>query len=128
MGRWLLCCAVLAACSGRRSPWTLSRGLAAERFPAPTEQVAAGSRAGTARNSVDRFIREALDEEPLRKRLRSARAPHFDGGKGTQRSMHTTWHHVLFDRATQIDVSENSLRLNRSPEAMVKRCGRRIAR
>ena len=123
---------MLAAWAGRRSSWTPTGCVDDKRFPAPTEQVAAGWREGNTRKAVDRFTGNALHEAPLQEQLRSGRADLlelFGGAKGTESPMHTTPHHLMFDRARRIGARECTFPLNRQQDrVIVQRRGDRIAR
>jgi hypothetical protein len=108
MGRWLLVCGALAACAAPRSAPTPPGGLDAEEFRALMERVAA--------KAVECFTEDALYEEPPGKQLHSGRADLFEffrGERGTELPMHMTWHHLVFDPATQVGAGEYTFRLNR---------------
>ena len=133
MLRWLLVCLGLAACAAPRSPPTPTGGLDVEGFRALMEHVAAGWREGNAAKAVEYFSEDALYEEPPRKQFHSGRADLFEffgGEKGTERPMHMTWHHLVFDPATQVGAGEYTFRLNRQYHGvvMVQVRGGRIAR
>ena len=133
MRRWLLSCAVLAACAGPRSPPTPSAGLDEDGFRTLMERVAAGWREGNARKAADCFTEDALYEEPPRQQFHAGRADLFEffgGERGTDLPMQMTWHHLVFDPSTQVGAGEYTFRLNRQYHGvvMVQLRGGRIAR
>jgi hypothetical protein len=133
MRPWLLSCLVLAGCAGARSTGTPTGALDAEGFRALMEQVAAGWREGNAAKAVECFTEDALYEEPPKKQFHSGRADLFEffgGEKGSEKPMHMTWHHLVFDPITQVGAGAYTFRLNRQYHGvvMVKLREGRIAR
>ena len=133
MRPWLLSCLVLAGCAGARSAGTPTGSLDAEGFGALMERVTAGWREGNAAKAAECFTEDALYEEPPKKQFHSGRADLFEffgGEKGTEKPMHMTWHHLVFDPVTQVGAGEYTFRLNRQYHGvvMVKLRDGRIAR
>jgi ketosteroid isomerase-like protein len=133
MRRWLLSCLVLAGCAGARSAGTPTGSLDAAGFRTLMERVAAGWREGNAAKAVECFTEDTLYEEPPRKQFHSGRADlyeFFGGEAGTEKPMHMTWHHLVFDPVTQVGAGEYTFRLNRQYHGvvMVKLRDGRIAR
>jgi SnoaL-like domain len=122
MRPWLLSCLVLAGCAGARSAGTPTGSLDAQGFRTLMERVAAGWREGNAAKAVECFTEDALYEEPPRKQFHSGRADlleFFGGEKGTDKPMHMTWHHLVFDPVTQVGAGEYTFRLNRQYHGVV---------
>ena len=133
MRRWLLPLLALVGCAAPPPAPSVEGGLDPGGFRALMERVADGWRDGNAAKAVECFTEDALYEEPPRKQFHSGRPDLFEffgGTNGTDKPMHMTWHHLVFDARAQIGAGEYTFRLNRQYHGvvMVQLRGARIAR
>jgi hypothetical protein len=98
------------------------RPLTPVEFRRLMETVAAGWNEGNARKAADCFAEDAVYSEPPRKQFYRGRAALFEffgGDKKPEPPMHMTWHHLVFDEATQVGAGEYTFRMNNQYHGVV---------
>lgn len=86
-----------------------NENLTIAEFRVLMQMVAGGWNEGNARKAADCFADDADYTEPPDAQVYHGRAAlyeFFGGDAGTEVPMHMTWHHLIFDEATQIGAGE----------------------
>jgi uncharacterized protein (TIGR02246 family) len=110
-----VCLAGLIALAGQRSLRAEPREIGAAEFRELMNTVAAGWNEGDARKAADCFAEDAVYSEPPRKQFYKGRAALFEffgGERKPEPPMQMTWHHVVFDEATQVGSGEYTFQQN----------------
>lgn len=102
-------------------------GLAMTTAPVPRERITTGEfqalmrtvsdgwNQGDARKAADCFAEDAVYSEPPRKQFYRGRAQLYEFFGGAQKPdppMRMTWHHLVFDEATQVGSGEYTFQMN----------------
>jgi hypothetical protein len=87
----------------------IAQKLDREKFEMLMKTLAAGWNEGNARKAANCFTEDAVYNEPPNKQLyrgREALFKFFGGHKGRKGAMKMTWHHLVFNEATQNGAGE----------------------
>ena len=96
--------------------------LTAAEFQVLMRTVSDGWNAGDARKAADCFTQDAVYSEPPRKQFYRGRAAlyeFFGGGTKPDPPMRMTWHHLVFDEATQVGSGEYTFQMNKRYHGVV---------